>query len=461
MRAKVSKIWREIGQVRKVNRLACWDILLADKELATLVGKGNEAKGKAMLEAMKSAKALDVSGDGSISQEEFNRLYDQAVLAAAEAEGAKQARQKSALVAKMSRLWGQVGATGKVVRAACWKVLLEDEELAALVGSGDKPQGFAMLEAIKAAKALDISGDNVITKDEFQRLSDPGVLAAAEAQVRLRRKVDALWAEKGGATGGIERLACWDILLADDELAMLVGKGELRRGKAVLEAMKAAKALDVSGDGSITQEEFKRLYDPAVLAAAEAGVPLRKKVGSLWLKLGGPTGSVDRESCWKGLLADEELAMLVGKPNKIKGRAMLRAMKSARALDVSGDGRITEQEFRRLYDPAVLAAAEADVMLVPKVESLWRELAGSDLDVERLSCWKALLSDDDLASYMGRGDAARGRGVLEAMKTMKALDTSGDGYIDEDEFKRLFRQSVITAAETVLVKTAEKHQKTL
>jgi hypothetical protein len=38
----------------------------------------------------------------------------------------------------------------------------------------------------------------------------------------------------------------------------------------VLAAMKGARALDVSGDGQITADEFKRLMDPEVIATAEA-----------------------------------------------------------------------------------------------------------------------------------------------------------------------------------------------
>ena len=38
---------------------------------------------------------------------------------------------------------------------------------------------------------------------------------------------------------------------------------------------------------------------------------------------------------------------------------MLGAMKEAKALDISGDNKITLNELRRLYDPSVLLAAEA------------------------------------------------------------------------------------------------------
>ena len=60
--------------------------------------------------------------------------------------------------------------------------------------------------------------------------------------------------------------------------------------------MKAAKALDVSGDGIIDEQEFLRLLDPAVLAAAEpkaaggaasgaAGAKLEEEAAELELAL--------------------------------------------------------------------------------------------------------------------------------------------------------------------------------
>jgi hypothetical protein len=46
-----------------------------------------------------------------------------------------------------------------------------------------------------------------------------------EASTKLRSKVAALWAAvPKNEQGAIERLACWDILLADEELARLVDK---------------------------------------------------------------------------------------------------------------------------------------------------------------------------------------------------------------------------------------------
>ena len=83
-RTKVIDMWKVVGTIGQVERLACWDFILADAELASIMGKGSEAKGKAMLESMKAMRALDKSGDGIIYTQEFQRLYLPSVLLAAE-----------------------------------------------------------------------------------------------------------------------------------------------------------------------------------------------------------------------------------------------------------------------------------------------------------------------------------------------------------------------------------------
>ena len=66
----------------------------------------------------------------------------------------------------------------------------------------------------------------------------------------LRAKVEAMWAavQKNG-DGLVERLTCWAFIMADNEIARLVGAGSPRKGRRVLLAMKNARALDVDGAG--------------------------------------------------------------------------------------------------------------------------------------------------------------------------------------------------------------------
>ena len=79
-----------------------------------------------------------------------------------------------------------------------------------------------------------------------------------------------MWKELG-SSGQVERSECWDFILADEELASIMGRGDAERGKAMLYAMKAVRALDANGDGMVDGFEFQRLYLPSnVLAAGEA-----------------------------------------------------------------------------------------------------------------------------------------------------------------------------------------------
>ena len=83
-----------------------------------------------------------------------------------------------------------------------------------------------------------------------------------------RAYVEQLWVDMGGPEK-IERLACWDLLLSDDELACLLCRDDMMKGKAILAVMKSVRALDIDGDGHIVKSEFNRLFDPSVIAAAE------------------------------------------------------------------------------------------------------------------------------------------------------------------------------------------------
>jgi len=86
---------------------------------------------------------------------------------------------------------------------------------------------------MKKDKALDVSRDGQITEPEFERLMNDDVIGAALLKVSLEAKVAAMWkAMPKGKNLTIERLACWEVLLKDDELAVLVGKNELGKGKA-------------------------------------------------------------------------------------------------------------------------------------------------------------------------------------------------------------------------------------
>ena len=96
--------------------------------------------------------------------------------------------------------------------------------------------------------------------------------ATQSAEDQLKAKVNSMW--KNAAKDDddqIERIACWDYILADDELAGLIGTSDIEKGREILQAMKYAKALDqIESDGRVSEAEFHRLYNPDVLAQAAA-----------------------------------------------------------------------------------------------------------------------------------------------------------------------------------------------
>ena len=73
-------IWRKIGPEGEVESEACWSLVLDDAELASIMGRGDEGQGKAMLEVMKMTAALDSGFDGMIRGENFRMLYSPSVL---------------------------------------------------------------------------------------------------------------------------------------------------------------------------------------------------------------------------------------------------------------------------------------------------------------------------------------------------------------------------------------------
>jgi hypothetical protein len=93
---------------------------------------------------------------------------------------------------------------------------------------------------------LDVNGDDRINAEEFRRLLQPAVVSAARAHVELQayapspdltRVVEATWASlpkgtSGPGQGGAERQACWELLLANGDLAAALGNGDVNRGHA-------------------------------------------------------------------------------------------------------------------------------------------------------------------------------------------------------------------------------------
>jgi hypothetical protein len=99
---------------------------------------------------------------------------------------------------------------------------LEAEMAAALASDAAEPAAPSGASSAAAA-AIEVVHETVA-----QDIDSLALLVAA----RLKGKVDSLWAAMPtDANGSIERLACWAVLLADAELADLVGSGDVAKGK--------------------------------------------------------------------------------------------------------------------------------------------------------------------------------------------------------------------------------------
>jgi Ca2+-binding EF-hand superfamily protein len=358
-----------------------------------------------------------------------------------------------ALPEKVSQLWSDLPKDKKseVNRLKCWDVLLADTQLASLIGNSDPAKGLAILQAMKDVRALDTSGDGKITKEEFKRLNDPEVLAAAESRVALIVKVERMWDKmRKDKDGKIERLECWNVLLKDSELATLLGESDAAKGLEIMHAMKAARALDYSGNGFITVDKIRRLYNPTVVASAKSRAMLITHVHEMWAAVPKDDiveGRVERLACWDFILSDRKMPDLIGNLNPSKGKNLLVAMKEARALDILRDGYVIEAGFCRLYNPIAIQSAEVRVALPYIVDNLWKSFAkDANGDISRLECWEIIVGHEEFASVIGSGDVAEGVACLNVMKEINLGRANRSGNIDGEEFRRLCDPQFIAAA---------------
>ena len=236
----------------------------------------------------------------------------------------------------------------------------------------------------------------------------------------LRIRVNNLWdTEVQGWTEEDDEIdvnKCWTIILRDKELPKLLGRSDIEIGTGLLRMMKEMRALDqYKKNGRISQKEFHRIYDFDVIATAESRL-LKSHVQSMWasykkekdkddeiervqyvfaiIKIRAPLFIHLMRSfscfistccrCWRLILDDSKLAKLIGKCSEQRGKEILNKMKEMRALDaLKPDGRISADEFKRLCDPEIIAAAE-QTLLMHKVHRLWDSLKkDEDGQIER------------------------------------------------------------------------------
>ena len=207
--SKVEDLWGLIGRPGGVGLSACWAALWEGEELAGLVGKGDASRGRRLLRIVEAAGLIDANGDGNVTLEELRRLGDSQILAEAEAAvdaGLDPWRLKD-LRAKASAVWRQLSggqplaprARSALTPPQCWDLVLDDLELADVVGDGRKAKGRQLLLAMRALGVLsgpeggpEQSGGGVVSGKAFGRLCSPLALVQAEAAVASKMDPAAL-----------------------------------------------------------------------------------------------------------------------------------------------------------------------------------------------------------------------------------------------------------------------------
>ena len=179
----------------------------------------------------------------------------------------------------MAALWDALpkGDDGTVPWVDCWERLLVDDDVArALVinsveskDDGDAlGEGRKLLAAVEYLQSYQKTSDSAVDQASFLRFLSSAEVAAARAHVELQayapsadltRIVEEFWAalpiesipvsiEEDGDNGGgdsdtsaensdsnkgrIERLECWKLIMANNELAVALGNGDGNRGQA-------------------------------------------------------------------------------------------------------------------------------------------------------------------------------------------------------------------------------------
>merc|ERR1712217_680860 len=131
------------------------------------------------------------------------------------------------------------------------------------------------------------------------------------------------------------------------------------------------------------------------------------------------------------------------------------------ALDGNGDGLLTANEMKEGLAKAGLKEIPPDLQqILEDVDSDgsgvidYTEFLAATLDkrsyVKEDVCWSAFcifdrngdgkISQDELKQVLGENEVADVVGVLKIGELMKELDTSGDGYIDFQEFMEMMKK---------------------
>jgi len=173
-----------------------------------------------------------------------------------------------------------------------------------------------------------------------------------------------------------------------------------------LAAMKEVKALDISGDGRITEKEFKRMYNPLVMVAAGVKV----KADEMWSKARTDKNGTRCGTRHVTPSTDHPLGpprcTHVSSPKHPPLHSILSPPKHpplhSRLLSALNRLRVLHWPRFSWFHvvPCLCSFSLHSLIFAPS------RLPGT---LDRIACWDMIFGDDDLAHIMGKGTTSDGK----------------------------------------------------
>ena len=246
------------------------------------------------------------------------------------------------------------------------------------MGDGNRSKGLALLRTMRnrnTGSLLCSDGSRVMTQAHFLRLGCRHVLHSAEVEVVLPALLAKLWdhlvrdqpckstrksnnddnsrsssqIKENGSTV-IPLAVCWTALQVNQPIALLLGDGDLVRGRSLVQALlttvEPAGTMGAGGDleggdedkNGLSQSGTKMMTwasllttmtSPVGMAAARLLVSLPKKIESIWeeLMLSQTHPKKPAAAVWARLENDDELCWLLGSGDSAQGFNLLKLLK--------------------------------------------------------------------------------------------------------------------------------------
>ena len=246
-------------------------------QLATLSESGKQVTGAITKELGRLEEKLSVPDDFesptiSISHEAAKKLLEAAERTQALADALRAALESGDEEAALR-------AAGRCTALAAQTALLSQSAAVAAHAAVAAKAGYAAKGAVqvKTRDQRDFSGlpkASDLRRDQLREERKEYAKATLENYregrflMDIKKRAHLLWAEILTESQGraVDRAACWDAILADGELASIMGRGDEARGQKVLLAIKQKHAFDPAGaEGGLSQQVFCSLYDPEEL----------------------------------------------------------------------------------------------------------------------------------------------------------------------------------------------------